>query len=470
MPEGSNELANAPAFELSRLLRGREVSAVELLDDFLARYERVNPRINAICAIDPDGARVSAARADERMARNESLGPLDGIPVTVKDNIFVNGFPATWGSRLYEYFRPPVDDIAVARLRAAGANLLAKTNTPEFAIASFTDNLLFGLTRNPWRLELTPGGSSGGAVACLAAGLGPLAVGTDAGGSIRRPASYTGTVGFRPSTGRIPRAYGFPALAHDFQVIAPAARAVDDVFLLFRMMAGPDLRDRLSLAFSDYPLPRHLTDVALPRLRIRCVLGIGSAPVDAEVRESVGAAARNLAALGHAVEEGPPPYELEEIEWIWSTLSTASVARVVVRHDDWAANVHPASRAVAERGFGVSAQDYVRALDKVLELRRNLAMFFEDVDVVLTPASAALPWPIGIDYPERISGRKAGPRDAAIFATFVNAGGLPAVSVPVAPSADGIPIGMQLVSRFGADVLLLRLAKAYEEGAHGAAR
>jgi tripartite-type tricarboxylate transporter receptor subunit TctC len=190
------------ATELGNLLARRELSTTELLEDLFERCTRINPVINVIVSMNVDMARFEARQAQQRILGGHPLSPLDGIPVTVKDNLFVDGLPATWGSKIYARFDPACDDIGIARLRSAGANLFAKTNTPEFALSAHTENLLFGHTRNPWDLALTPGGSSGGAAAALAAGLAPLAVGTDAGGSIRRPASYTGVVGFRPSTGR----------------------------------------------------------------------------------------------------------------------------------------------------------------------------------------------------------------------------------------------------------------------------
>jgi aspartyl-tRNA(Asn)/glutamyl-tRNA(Gln) amidotransferase subunit A len=463
-------LANMSAAQMSNLLARRRVTAVDLLDDFLARNELINPRLNAIVAINPAAARLAAQASEVRARSGNRLSRLDGIPVTVKDNIFVAGFPATWGSRLYENYRPESDDIAIARLRSAGANLLAKTNTPEFALAAYTDNLLFGPTRNPWNLKLTPGGSSGGAVAALAAGIGALAVGTDAGGSIRRPASHTGVVGFRPSTGRIPRAFGFPALASDFQVVAPAARTVDDTYLLFRTMAGPDSRDRVSLGFKDYPLPEELESVPLSRLRIRCAFGIGNAPVDREVADQVRAAAETLAQMGHIVEEGPLPFDLEQVERIWSTLSAAGLARVVTGEASRLESVHPGSRNTVERGLGISAEHYIHAIDATLELRAQLDAFFKTTDILLTPTSASLPWAIDRPYPDQIDGRSAGPRGAALFATYVNAAGIPAISVPVTPSSAGLPIGMQLAGRFGADLTVLRLAKEFEEAAPWTAR
>ena len=452
------DLWRLPAVELSALIARKDVSPVGLLDVFLERCARLNPLLNAIVALDHGAARGAALAAEGRMQRGARLSPLDGIPVTIKDNIFVEGFPATWGSLLYRDFRPPQDDVAVARLRAAGAVIVGKTNTPEFALSSFTDNRVFGPTRNPWNTELTPGGSSGGAVAAIAAGMAPLALGTDAGGSIRRPAAYAGIVGLRPSTGRVARVHGFPPMAHDFQVITPAARTVADVELLYRAIAGPDARDRPSLAFAA-PQPAG----ALPRrVRIRHVTGIPGAPLDREIAGSVTAAAAVLRSLGHTVEEGAAPYDLAEIDAIWATLTAAGLARALSTHPDWRDRVLPATAAIAERGATIGAAQYVETIETVIRFRRRMPEAFAGFDVLLTPSSAALPWPIGQPYPAEIDAREAGPRAAGIFATFVNAAGLPAVSVPVAPSASGLPIGMQLVGRYGEDELLLALAGEFE--------
>jgi aspartyl-tRNA(Asn)/glutamyl-tRNA(Gln) amidotransferase subunit A len=444
------------ATELSALIERKKISPVELLNDVISRCESLNPRLNAIVVMDLDGARAAARASEARAQSGSRLGPLDGLPVTIKDNIFVRGMPATWGSLLYRDFRPEHDDIAVARLRAAGAVIVGKTNTPEFALASFTDNLVFGPTRNPWNLDLTPGGSSGGAVTAIAAGMVPLAIGTDAGGSIRRPASYTGVVGFRPSTGRVARVRGFAPLAHDFQVIAPAARTVSDTELLYRCIAGPDPRDRASLAFGAQPPP-------LPaRPRVRYVATVGEAPVDSEIRAAVEDAVSALPELGFIVEEGKAPYDLTQIEEVWGTLSASGLARVLAGHADRTASIHPGSAAIVERGNRITAVEYVRALDSVTELRRRIAQAFNEFDFLVMPASAALPWPVGEPYPHEINGAPASPRAAAIFATFVNAAGLPAVSLPVGPASSGLPIGMQCVGRFGMDDAVLSLAAAYE--------
>lgn len=453
---------------LSALIARRELSPVEILEYFLSRYERLNHRVNAIVAVDTEAAREAAKAAERRALTGARLSALDGIPVTIKDNIFVKGWTVTWGSLLYRGFQAKRDDIAIERLRSAGAIFLGATNTPEFALNQYTDNLVFGVTRNPWAPGCTPGGSSGGAVAALALGLAPLAVGTDAGGSIRRPASYAGVVGLRPSTGRIPRAYGFPALAHDFQVIAPAARTTRDAYLLFHVMAGFDARDRLSGVFRT--LPQQLQEIRPPRLRIRCVLNAGEAPVDPDVRMSVEEAARTLRGLGHSVETGPAPYSPDRIDRIWATLSSVGLARVLDKHQDWRQLVSPSSKLTAERGAAIDARQYLGALDEVAALRLEFVQVFDAVDVLLTPTSNALPWSVERPHPATIDGREVGPRGAAAFATFVNATGLPAVSVPGTPAADGLPIGVQLVGRYGDDAMLMALAAEYEEAQPWAAR
>ncbi|MGQ0524614.1 MAG: amidase, partial [Betaproteobacteria bacterium] len=339
--------------------------------------------------LDTEGAHAAARASEQRMMRGERLSELDGVPVTIKDNIQVKGLRATWGSELYRDYVPQRDELAVARLRSAGAVIVGKTNTPEFALSGFTDNRLFGPTRNPWQTGLTPGGSSGGAVATLAAGIAPIALGTDAGGSIRRPASYAGVVGFRPSTGRIARAHGFPPMAGDFQVIGPAARTVDDVAMLLRHLSGPDPIDLTSLRAPQQE------GGAQRSLRIRCVINMGNAPIEPDIVDSVREAIATLKSLGHEVAEGDAPYDVANIDQIWGTLSAAGLARVLTTYAGWREKIHPSLVPVAERGATVTGIEYVQALDAVTEVRRSMAQVFDQYDVLVTPTCAAHPWPIG---------------------------------------------------------------------------
>ncbi len=440
------------------------VSPVDLFECFLERHERINPAINAVVLVDEKGARRAAEASDKRAREGRRLGPLDGIPLTVKDNIHVGGLRATWGSLLFADFVPTRDDLPVARLREAGAVIVGKTNTPEFAMAQVTENRIFGRTVNPWQPELTPGGSSGGAVASVAAGICSLALATDAGGSIRRPASYAGVVGFRPSTGRVPRSHGFPALAMDFQVIGPIARTVSDVRLMMDCIARPDQGDRQSLTFR--PFGSH-AEAAQPGRRapatIRYVPRAGSGPIDAEIARNVRLAAETFVDLGYRLEEAVAPYDPEEIDAIWATLIGVGVGRVLLGFDGWAGKIDAGLAAIAERGRSVTTAEFLATLDRIHELRAEFAAWMSDADAMLTPSSAALPWPAEHRYPVTIDNQPASPRAAAVFSTFVNAVGHPAISLPCSPSAKGLPIGFQLVGRYGEDERLIRLALEYEQ-------
>lgn len=461
------------AGELAMLLESGDLRPDDLLEACLTRIAKVQLHLNPMTHVAKDSARLAAEQARERQVRGERRGPLDGVPVTVKDNLHVAGMPATWGSQIYRHFVPEFDDIAVERLRAQGAIIVGKTNTPEFALAGRTENRIFGLTRHPWNPGLNPGGSSGGAVTCVATGCAPLALATDAGGSGRLPAAYTGVVGMRPSNGAIARCHGFPALVPDFQVIAPMARTVADLALMMRCISGPDPRDPLSCRYISLGSPPPPS-----KLRIRMALEIGVdegggqrvAPVDPEVRANVRAAAVTLRGLGYIVEEGPVPFHLQQVRLMWRSLAAAGVARVAEAFPKWEDQVTDSIAATARHGLSLSASDYVRALDALALLRARVSSECQDYDVLLTPTSAAPAFPIERLYPKTIDGVPADIQSMSIFTTWVNACGLPAISLPVEPAADGRPIGMQMVGRFGADELLLDIAARFEVAAPWAHR
>lgn len=447
------------ATELGRAYDRRELSPAEVLDAVLARCEAVNPRLNAIVTFDVEGARRAARASEARWRRGEALGQLDGVPLTVKDNIPVRGLPTTWGSCLLADHVPAMDELPVARLRAQGAVIIGKTNVPEFTLQGYTRNALFGTTGNPWDPRLTPGGSSGGAVAAVAAGFGPLAIGTDGGGSIRRPAGHTGLVGLKPSTGRVARANGLPAILHDFEVVGPMARTAADAALLFAAMAGPDSRDPTSLAF-----PRGVGPIGPEPLRQRVlyVPRFGGSPVDPEIAAHVAEAAHRLEAFGHVLEEGEAPFDIAALDRIWAVVGPAGLAWFLRDHTGWESVVQDAMRRIAEQGAALQAADYVEALEKVTRMRAELAQTFTRFDVILTPCFAALPWAADATHPETIDGEPVGPRGHAVFTAFANASGLPGISIPCRPSRSGLPIAIQLVGPYGADELLLGLAAQYE--------
>jgi aspartyl-tRNA(Asn)/glutamyl-tRNA(Gln) amidotransferase subunit A len=448
------------ATELAAGFRAAGPDPIEVLDSVLARREAVDGTLNAVCTLDADGARKAAAASAERWRTGTPLSPIDGVPVTIKDNIPVAGVRSTWGSLLYADHVPTRDELPVARLRAAGAVILGKTNVPEFTLQGYTDNRVFGLTRNPWNPALTPGGSSGGAVAAVAAGIGPVAIGTDGGGSIRRPASHVGLVGLKPGIGRVARIDGFPAVLHDFEVIGPIARCVDDLVAFMHLMSEADPRDPLSAPHAGRPFS---VPASAPAARIRFVPRLGDSPVDPAIRESVAVAARRLAGLGHAVEEDHGFKLADGINQVaWPVISQTALAWLMSKYPQGEALLSDPLKQMLVNARTLTAAQYLGALDEVASLRRRFAELFETTDIVMTPTTAALAWSSAELYPSVIDGQEAGPRAHAVFTAFVNAAGLPAITIPADPSPDGLPIGFQLIGRPGAEGELCAIAKQFE--------
>jgi aspartyl-tRNA(Asn)/glutamyl-tRNA(Gln) amidotransferase subunit A len=441
------------ATALSALLDARDITPVQLLDQALARLDALEPVLNAFTHVDRDGARAAAKAATARQASGARLGPLDGIPVSVKDNIFVGGLPARWGSLLFRDFTPDRDDICVERLRAAGAVIIGKTTTPELAMLGRTDSRLSGITRSPWDPALTPGGSSGGASASVAAGITTLAIGTDMGGSTRLPAAYTGLVGMRPSTGRIPRRFGFPATCIDFQVIGPFARTMRDMRLLYGALAGADKRDPYSQRFPPAP------DVTPGRrIRIGWFTAIGAEGATPEVASSVAAAVAGLAGANCAVAPVSAPFDLGALRAFHATLTAAAAARIVVRLPDrWRAETCDNVRAAAERGLAITAASYVDALDALAAWRADVTEAWGDYDALILPTAAAPAWRAEDAAPPGLT-----PATQGMFGAWINAAGLPGISVPGQPHPDGRPIGVQIVAPFGHDEVVLEIAQRVE--------
>lgn len=440
---------------IAALLRSGALKAETLLDERLARIHRLDARLNSFVFLDAAGARKAARESDARLAAGAPRSALEGVPLSVKDSILVAGMPATWGSRALAGFVPEIDELPVARLRAAGAVIIGKTNVPELTLEGYTRNDLFGVTRNPWDARLTPGGSSGGAAASVAAGFVPAAIGTDGGGSIRRPACHTGLVGWKPSVGHIPRIDGFPAILTDFETIGALTHDVDDAATLDAVLAGPDARDRRSLYAAAAPWP------AGPA-RILYVPSFGDSPVDPEIAAATASVAKALREAGHAVLEENVFFDLADAARIWHVISRSGVAWLAARDGGKiGALAGAAAQAMAADGEKLTGADYIDALERVAALRRRCAELFARVDLVLTPTAAALPWAAETPFPDRIAGRPAGPRDHAVFTGWVNISGVPAISLPVALSASGLPIGVQFAAGFGADLALLAFARSF---------
>ncbi len=439
------------AAQLEQGYRSGAFSPVDALQACLSRTAACQPLTNAFVALDTAGALEAARQSQARWQTGHPLGPLDGVPVSVKDNMHVAGMPTTWGSRLLQGFVPAQDELPVARLRAGGAVIFGKTNLPEFAAQGYTHNALHGTTRNPWDTSLTPGGSSGGAVAAVSSGCGPLALATDGGGSIRRPASHTGLVGFKPSGGLVARGQGLPEIFLEYEVAGAIARTVDDARQLTALIAGQALAAPARSA------------------RILHVSRLGSSPVDPDISMLVGTCARNLAALGHKMRTSGEFVMADDINTQWPVLSQTGLAAMFDSPDDGAqlppldeSLCTPAVQEMLRAGRAAPPQARAQLSAAISALREQLAQLFQSTDFILTPAAAALPWPAAQTHPEYIAGHQAGPRGHAVFTAFANAAGLPAIALP-AGFVRGMPAGFQLVGPPGADAWLLTLAADYEK-------
>jgi len=445
-----------------------ERSALEVAAQTLADIERVNPRLNAIIGVDADAVRAEAADVDRRLAAGEHL-PMAGVPFTVKDNLWVAGRRITQGSRLFAEFVAPRDAWAVARWRALGAVMVGITNCSEFACKGVTVNPLHGATRHPLDPTLTPGGSSGGAVAALAAGLGALALGTDAGGSTRRPAAHCGLVGLKPSSGLVPHPWGFAEPNYGQSVIGVLARDVADCAWAFDALVAFDAGDpagvpvRVDLGTATAPIepPRALRIAWSPRL------GLDLA-VDDDVLAAFQTRVAALRADGWTVVDADPVWPEGVREYPLLALQQAGLFtlyghRLAAERD----RIDPDLVAQIEAGAAVTAAQ----LGAVLRLRERLAAavarFFETHDLLLCPAAPVTAWPLGQLGPPVIGGRAAGPLGHAAFTPLFNAAGVPACAVP-AGTVRGLPVGLQVVGPRFEDARVLGLARVIERlGAPG---
>ncbi|MEU2350571.1 amidase [Modestobacter sp. NPDC049651] len=457
-----DELCLRPATELAALVRAREVSARELLEAHLDRIDRVGPALNAIVTLDPDGARAAADAADAALAAGEPVGPLHGLPVAHKDTHATGGMRTTWGSPLFRDTVPARDELVVARYRAAGAVRVGKTNVPEFAAGSHTFNPVFGVTHNPYRHGLSAGGSSGGAAAALAAGLVPLAEGSDMGGSLRNPAAFCNVVGLRTTPGRVPT-WPAPLGWSTLSVQGPMGRTVADVALQLSAIAGPDARVPISLetpgAGFAAPLPEDLTG-----LRVAWTPDLGGrVTVDPAVTAVLEAQLGVFTGLGATVEEDCP--DLSDADEVFGTLRAWLFAQAHLdrsrEHPDL---VKESIRWNAEQGARLTGADLARAEAAHTELYERVVSFFGRYDVLLAPTTQVLPFPVELEYPTEIGGV---PQENYLewmrSCTVISATGCPALSVPGGFTPDGLPVGLQVIGAPRADRRVLEVGHAFEQ-------
>jgi aspartyl-tRNA(Asn)/glutamyl-tRNA(Gln) amidotransferase subunit A len=451
MPEMSAELCQLSATALLEGYRMRSLSPVEVARSVLARIEALNPKLNAFTLVS-DQAIDEAKASEARWASGQPKGLLDGVPVSIKDIILTRGWPTLRGSKTVDPKGPWNDDApATARLREHGAVLIGKTATPEFGWKGVTDSPLTGITRNPWNAQKTPGGSSGGAAVAVACGMGPLALGTDGGGSIRIPASFTGIFGIKPSFGRVPAwpLSPFGTVAH----VGPMAREVTDAALMLTVLSLPDARDWHALPYEprDY---RAGIDSGVQDLRIAYSPDLGYAEVDREVADIVKRAVGVFAELGARVQDKHPGFENPGA--VFQTHWFAGAAALLRTVKDKKA-VDPGLVEVAAEGEKIGMAQMHEAQMKRGALAVQMNLFHRDFDLLVTPTLAVAAFDVGQESP--VKGRWT---DWTPFSYPFNLTGQPAASIPCGFTKAGLPVGLHIVGPRFADALVLRAARAFE--------
>ena len=457
----SEDLAQKSAIELVALYRSKEASPVEAVGAVLERIDQYNPVYNCMCLVDEDRALAAAKASQTRWLAGEELGEIDGVPATIKDLTLTQGWPTLRGSKTVDPAGPWTEDApATARLREAGAVLVGKTTTPEFGWKGVTDNPLTGITRNPWNRECTPGGSSGGAAAAAALLMGPLHQGSDAAGSIRIPAAFTGVFGHKPTFGLVPN-YPLPGHIGSLAHMGPITRTVCDAAAMLGVLARPDHRDFMAGAPSvhgaDY-LSRIEDGIEGVRIAYSPTLG-AHGWADDDVAARVEDAARVLAGLGAIVEEADPqiPDPRSTIEILWAAADAWLVSSIPA---DRRGLIDPGLVEIAERGGRYGAQDVIAANVARIDLGVAMARFHERYDLLMTPQMPLEAFEAGQLVPQ---GR--GMSEWIEWSPFTYPFNLtmqPACSVPCGFGDDGLPVAFQLVGRHWEDELVLRAARSYE--------
>jgi aspartyl-tRNA(Asn)/glutamyl-tRNA(Gln) amidotransferase subunit A len=456
----TNEIAFMAATRLISLYRERKLSPTEATAQTLRRLERYEGSLNAFVLYDPDRAMAAARASEARWLRGEPAGLLDGVPVAIKDTLLTAGWPRLVGSRTIDPNQAWNEDSPVtAALRAQGAVLFGKTTTPEFGWKAVTDSPLSGVTRNPWDLERTPGGSSGGSAAAVLAAICPLAVGTDAGGSIRIPASFCGIFGLKPTFGRVavypPSAFG------DVAHVGPMSRTVDDAALMLDAVKGPDSRDWHSLPDDGIAYRERLNDGSLKGRRIAYSATLGLAEPEPAVRRAVEGAVAVFRNLGAEVESADPfP---EPPRGIFEPLALASFWGLLRGlPPEKAALLDPGLLALCRRGARVTQEDYVDAVARRAALGRSLRLFFDRYDLLLAPTM-----PIPAAYADPRDDGRPNPNNSADWMPYTPPFNLtknPAASIPCGFDG-GLPVGLQVIGPLYGDLAVLQACRAYEEAA-----
>lgn len=464
----SHELCDLSVVQQSEMIRKREVSPVEVMSSVLQRIDTLNPQVNAFCTVDAENALKAARQAEQEVMRGQSLGPLHGVPAGIKDMIVTRGVRTTFGSRLYADWIPDEDDVCVARLRQAGAIIVGKTNVPEFGYQAITDNKVWGLTRNPWDLSKTPGGSSGGTGAAVASGMVSLGIGNDGGGSIRLPAAFCGIYGFKPSFGRVPLYPGcrdprYPGASswESMECNGPMTKTVADSALIMDVIAGPSPWDRHSLPNEGLEYLAALADRDIRGLRIAFSMDFGFAVLDSEVRNVVQNAITVFEHLGAHVERVDP--DIGDLSDVFQGLvardsDLKGLRQLAQQHrDEMGAQI----LSVVDRDW--SAEQLTDAHFQRQATCMTMHCLMDEYDLFLTPTLAVTPFDVGVAGPETIDGETVSAAAWKPFTCLANLTGQPAASVPAGWTDNGLPVGLQIIGRRLEDLTVLRASAVFED-------
>lgn len=441
------------ATELAASIARRELSAEEVVRAHLERIDALNPKLNAVVERLDDEALADARRADAELARGTRRGPLHGVPITLKESLSMAGKVTCCGSTRLRHHVPDADATAVARMRQAGAIPIGRTNLPDMGMDSQTHNLVWGVTRNPWDLERTPGGSSGGEGAAIASGMSPLGLGSDVGGSIRIPAAFCGIVGLKPTQHRVPVTGHVPLILHDYLQIGPLARSIDDLEVALAAIAGPDGKQSM---VPPVPL-RDSREIDARRLRIGVVNGNAGLPIARAVRDGVTRVARAAADLGHQVESADLDWAADAVFCLASIFGLAlSKLADEVRADP--ASFHPYLMELARTLPLPRSEDLAAAFELRESMRARMMATFERHDVLICPQVTVPPFPIGVSATANLDGEPVPMLATLAYSLLVNGTGNPSLVIP-ATVTDGLPIGVQLVGRMWDEPMLFALAR-----------
>jgi amidase len=459
------DLCFLSAIDLIKGYRAGRFSPLEAMQAVFRRIDEVNPKVNAIVTQARDSALDQARAATRALRKGRALAPLHGIPVAIKDVTPTKGLRTTWGSKVLEHHVPAKDALIVQRLRAAGAIVIGKTNTPEFAAGANTFNDVFGATRNPWNLALSAGGSSGGSAAALATGMSPLAEGSDLGGSLRTPAAFCGVVGFRGSPGLVPM-YPSQLAWNSLSVQGPMARTVADIAHMLTVIAGRDDRDAMSYDLDTRAFTKAVRQPSIAGWKIAWSRDLnGLLPVDSELADVCERALKVFRTLGASVKPACPDFsDLEDI--VMGTRGLSMVALHAEKLKQWRGEMQDGLVWNIEQGLSLTAKDIARAELKRTRLWHQVREFMQDYDLLLLPGTAALPFPVEEPYPPEIAGRRMANYMEWFYLTYAaSLVSLPVISVPCGFTKNGLPVGLQIIGRRRQEASILQAASAFEAAA-----